>query len=271
MTDSDPLPNHRQSEILDALRRAGGSARIQSLASALEVSDETIRRNIRRLAEDGLVEKLHGGARLVERVDEADLATRLLENTGGKRRIADHVAGLVPDGAALFLDVGSTTSFIADALAGHQRLTVFTNSVVVAAKLATRNRNRVYFAGGELRAHDGGAFGPEALALLDYAAPDLAILSATGICPDRGFLLADLAEARLARAMIARAGRAILAADSRKFHRIAPVSLGDPAGVSLLVCDSAPPPDIRAAARAWGTEIQVAEGGPAQPERPDDV
>lgn len=260
MTDTDPPANHRQSEILDALRRAGGSARIQSLASTLEVSDETIRRNIRRLAEDGLVEKLHGGARLVERVDEADLETRLRENPAGKRRIAAEVAAMVDPGAALFLDVGSTTSYIADALAGHQRLTVFTNSVVVACKLATRNGNRVYFAGGELRAHDGGAFGPEALGLLEYAAPDLAILSASGICPQRGFLLADLAEARLARAMIARAGRTILAADARKFHRIAPVSLGDPSGVGLLVCDALPPEDIRAAARGWGTAIRVAAG-----------
>lgn len=250
--------NHRQVEILEALRRAGGAARIQSLASALEVSDETIRRNIRRLAEDGLVEKLHGGARLVERVDEADLETRLLENIPGKRRIAQRVAAMVPDGASLFLDVGSTTSFIADALQARSRLSVFTNSLAVAWKLATRNGNRVFFAGGELRPSDGGTFGPEALDFLEYFTADLAIISATGLCPDRGFLLADLSEARLARKMVDRAARVIVAADSRKFHRLAPVSLGDPSQIDHLVCDEAPPEVIRAAAEGWGITVTVA-------------
>ncbi len=250
--------NHRQVEILDALRRSGGAARIQSLAAALDVSDETIRRNIRRLAEEGLVEKLHGGARLVERVDEPDLQTRLLENIPGKRRIAERVAAMVPDGSSLFLDVGSTTSFIADALQVRSRLCVITNSLAVAWKLATRNANRVFFAGGELRALDGGTFGPEALEFIDNFTADLAIVSTTGICPDRGFLHADLSEARLARKMIARASRCIVAADSRKFHRLAPISLGDPSQVDLLVCDAPPPEVIRAAAEGWGTTICVA-------------
>ncbi|MBE2276145.1 MAG: DeoR/GlpR transcriptional regulator [Rhodobacteraceae bacterium] len=258
LSDPDATANHRQVEILDALRRAGGAARIQSLANALDVSDETIRRNIRRLAAEGLVEKLHGGARLVERVDEADLQTRLQENIPGKRRIAGCVAAMVADGASVFLDVGSTTSFIADALQAHSRLNVFTNSLAVAWKLATRNANRVFFAGGELRPADGGTFGPEALEFLDYFTADLAIISATGLCPDRGFLLADLSEARLARKMMTRAARVIVAADSRKFHRLAPVSLGDPAQVDMLVCDAPPPEVIRLAAEGWGVDICVA-------------
>lgn len=250
--------NHRQVEILDALRRAGGAARIHSLAAALNVSDETIRRNIRGLAEEGLVEKLHGGARLVERVDEADLQTRLLENIPGKRRIAARVAAMVPDGSTLFLDVGSTTSFIADALQSHSRLTVITNSLAVAWKLATRNHNRIFLAGGEVRPLDGGTFGPEALDFMEYFSVDMAIISATGICPDRGFLFSDLSEARMARKMMARAARVILAADSRKFHRLAAISLGDPAAVDHLVCDAAPPDVIRAAAEGWGVSISVA-------------
>lgn len=250
--------NHRQVEILDALRRAGGAARTHSLANALGVSDETIRRNIRRLAEEGLVEKLHGGARLVERVSEADLQTRLLENIPGKRRIAARVAAMVPDDSTLFLDVGSTTSFIADALQSHSRLTVITNSVAVAWKLATRNANRVFFAGGEVRPVDGGTSGPEALDFMDWFTADMAIISATGLCPDRGFLFSDLSEARMARRMMSRAARVIVAADSRKFHRLAAISLGDPSDVDQLVCDATPPEVIRAAAESWGISISVA-------------
>lgn len=254
----DVATNLRQSEILAALRRAGGSLRIQSLASELSVSDETVRRNIRRLVDDGLVDRVHGGARLTAEVVEGDIQVRLQESPEAKRRIAACVAKMVEDGMSLFLDVGSTTAFIADALRDHRKLTVVTNSVAVAAKLATRNGNRIFFAGGELRAHDGGSFGPEALAFVENFHTDLAILSVTGICAERGFLLYDLAEARFARAILGRTSRSIMAADHRKFSRIAPVSLGDPKQVSVIVTDAQPPVSLRMAAQEWGCTITVA-------------
>ncbi len=250
--------NHRQGEILAALRRAGGSARIGALAATLQVTDETVRRNIRRLEAEGLVEKVHGGARLTEPAAEGDLPARIAEQPEAKRRIAECVAGLIPDGASLFLDVGSTTTFIADALRDHRTLTVITNSVTVAAKLATRNGNRLFFAGGELRAHDGGCFGPEVLRFIAGFHTDFAVMSATAISAERGFMLYDLDEARIARAMMAQAAATIVAADSRKFDRTAPVLVGDPAGVGLLVTDDTPPPAIAEAARLWGTRIKIA-------------
>lgn len=249
---------HRQGEILAALRRAGGSARIQALATALAVTDETVRRNIRRLEAEGLVEKLHGGARLTEPVAEGDLQSRVREQPEAKRRIADCVAGLIPDGASLFLDVGSTTAFIADALRDHRTLTVVTNSVTVAAKLATRNGNRVFFAGGELRAHDGGSFGVDALQFIANFQTDFAVMSATAINAEQGFLLFDLEEARFARAIMAQARSTIVAADSRKFGRSAPIVVGDPARVSVLVTDDSPPAAVIEAAKHWGTRIKLA-------------
>ncbi|HPB99877.1 MAG TPA: DeoR/GlpR family DNA-binding transcription regulator, partial [Polyangiaceae bacterium] len=259
MNDLDFTSNHRQAEILDAWRKAGGTARIQSLAIALDVSDETIRRNLRRLAEGGLVEKMHGGARLVERAVEADLNTRLQEHAEPKRRIAEEVARLVEDGTSLFLDVGSTTNLIADALQGHSSLSIVTNSVAVAYKLAMRNGNRVFFAGGELRPNDGGSFGPEALDFLRNFRLDLAVISTSGVCPERGFLFSDLSEVQLARTMMQNAARCVVAADSRKFHRTAPISLGDPKQIDVLVCDEPPPDEILMAARGWGTMICVAQ------------
>lgn len=258
MNDLDFTSNRRQAEILEALRRAGGTARIQSLATALDVSDETIRRNLRRLAEGGLVEKLHGGARLVERAIEADLYTRLQEHAEPKRHIAEAVSRLVENGTSLFLDIGSTTNLIAEALLSHTDLSIVTNSVAVAFKLAMRNGNRVFFAGGELRVNDGGTFGPEALGFLQNFRLDLAVISTSGVCPKRGFLFSDLSEAQLARTMVENASRRVVAADSRKFHRTAPIALGDPRQIDVLVCDEDPPMDILAAASGWGTLICVA-------------
>jgi DeoR family glycerol-3-phosphate regulon repressor len=251
-------PTHRQQEILDALRRAGGSLRVQRLASDLDVSEETVRRNLKRLAEAGHVEKMHGGARLADMGGEGDFQHRLRIATGAKQRIARHVAAMIPDGGSVFLDVGSTTSYIADALRDHAGLLVVTNSVSVAFKLSTRGGNQVYMAGGALRAHDGGAFGAEALSFAGNFKTDLAVLSTAGITARNGFMLFDLEEANFSRAIIQGAARRIVAADSSKFGRAAPITLCDPSLIGTLVSDAAPPADLSAAAAEWGTEIEVA-------------
>jgi len=251
--------NHRQKEILDQLRRSGGSMRIHALAQQLHVTEETVRRNLRTLADDGVVERMHGGVRLVSETGEADFNARLQENPEAKRRIARHVAAMLPDDASLFLDIGSTTAHIADALRDHKRLVVVTNSVYVAFRLATRNENRVFMAGGELRSHDGGAFGTDAMTFATNFNTDFAVLSSAGITP-RGFMLFDLEEARFSRLIMQQAATCIMATDSSKFGREAPVDIGHPERVDYLVCDAAPPPDIETAARSsWGTEIQIAK------------
>ena len=156
---------HREREIIEALRLNGGSSRIQPLAAQLGVSEETIRRNVKKLADDGRVRKVHGGVHLPDAEPGAEtepsFAQRMDRNPEAKRRIAARVAAMVGNGDSLILDIGSTTAYIARALRRHRDLFVVTNSVAVAHLLAARNNNRVFMAGGELRAHDGGAFGAE--------------------------------------------------------------------------------------------------------------
>jgi DeoR family glycerol-3-phosphate regulon repressor len=142
---------HREREIVEALRVSGGSSRIQTLAVRLGVSEETIRRNVKKLADDGLVRKVHGGVHLPDAEIETSFRQRMDRNPDFKRRIAARVATIVKNGDSLFLDIGSTTAYIARALRGHRDLFVVTNSVAVAHLLAARNNNRVFMAGGELR------------------------------------------------------------------------------------------------------------------------
>jgi len=252
-------PTHRQQEILDALRRAGGSLRVQRLAADIGVSEETVRRNLKVLADAGHVDKMHGGARLAEMPGEGDFQHRLSIAAGAKQRIARHVAAMIPDGASVFLDVGSTTSYIADALRDHTDLLIVTNSVSVAYKLATRGGNRVYMAGGALRAHDGGAFGAEAIAFARNFKTDLAVLSTAGITAGGGFMLFDLEEANFSREIIRGAARCIVAADASKFGRAAPIALCDPALIGTLVTDAPLPGDLAEAARGWSMTIEVAD------------
>lgn len=168
------INNQTQSEILNAVRKAGGTSRIVNLAKRLDVSEETIRRNVKTLAKEGILEKVHGGVRLLVDEEEGNFQSRMLEWPDAKRKIAATVADMIGNDSSLFLDVGSTTAFIADALKNHNRLMVITNSVAVAFKLATRNENRVFMAGGELRAHDGGAFGVAARTFFENFETDYA-------------------------------------------------------------------------------------------------
>jgi DeoR family transcriptional regulator, glycerol-3-phosphate regulon repressor len=259
MTHAVTHQNYRQQAILDDLRASGGAGRITDIARALAVSQETVRRNIKHLAEIGMVEKLHGGARLLAPVDEADLRQRIGENPQPKARIARRVAALIPDGASCFLDIGSTTIYVAEALKNHSGLLVATNSIAVAHKLAMRNDNRIFMAGGELRAHDGGVFGADAM---DFAArfqTDFAILSATAVSATSGLMLNDMEEAKFARLILQNAARRIVTADARKFARTAPICAAPLSLIDVLVTDQPPPADIRTAARTHGVEILIAD------------
>lgn len=251
--------SQREREILDILNDSG-SARIQDMARRLAVTEETIRRAVKRLEATGLVTKVHGGVHLKDWGPEPSFAQRFAQNPLAKRRIAAHLAGMIGDGASLFLDVGSTTAYVAQALRQRRELLVVTNSLAVAQTLTSRNGNRVFMAGGELRSHDGGAFGAEALAFVRQFQVHHAVLSAAAVDARAGFMLHDLREAEFSRAIIERADEATIAADATKFGRSAPIRVAEPAAFRRLVTDAAPPADIAALLAGAGVEVSVAAG-----------
>lgn len=222
------------------------------------VSEETIRRNVRKLAAAGMVRKVHGGVYLPDTVQELTFHQRMDENPDAKRRVASAVAAIIRDGDSLFLDIGSTTAYVAQALRGHRDLFVVTNSVAVAHTLATRNGNRVFLAGGELRSHDAGAFGREALAFVQQFSVQYAVLSAAAIDAGTGFMLFDLQEAEFSRGIMARAAQTIVAADATKFGRRAPIRMAAPDGIDMLVTNAAPPADIAETLAAASVRVIVA-------------
>lgn len=236
---------HREMEILEELRLSG-SCRIQDLARRLNVSEETIRRNVKNLSRQGLVRKVHGGVYIPEALREPSFTQRMNVNPDAKRRIAAHLAAIIQNGDSLILDIGSTTAYVARALREHHNLFVVTNSVAVAQMLATRNNNRVFLAGGELRPHDAGAFGKEAIAFVRQFSVQYAVLSVAAIDADTGFMLFDLQEAEFSREILDRAECSIVAADHSKFGLRAPIRIAEPAAFDMLVTDEPAPPDIAA-------------------------
>ncbi len=253
-----PRGNHREREILDEVRLAGGAARIHFLAERLGVSEETIRRNVKALEAGGQVHKVHGGVYLAEPQDEQPFRQRMDENPDAKRRIAAEVASIVRDGDSLFLDIGSTTAYIAQALQRHNELFVVTNSVVVAHTLAARNDNRVFMAGGELRGHDGGAFGHGAIDFVRGFTVRYAVLSVGAINADSGFMLHNMQEAEFSRAVMGQAQTRMVAADSAKFGRWAPIVVADASSFDMLVADEAPPEAIATMLKRADIELVLA-------------
>ncbi|MEM7074548.1 MAG: DeoR/GlpR family DNA-binding transcription regulator [Pseudomonadota bacterium] len=251
--------NQREDEILRELYRAGGSCRVSVLAHTLGVTLETIRRNVRTLQERNIVRKVHGGVHLVEDIQEPTLATRLEVKVEVKERLANAVADIIGHGDSVFLDIGSTTAYVARALSNHSELFVVTNSVYVASQLASRNGNRVFIAGGELRPHDAGAFGAESHDLIKRLNVRFAVLSVGAINAEDGFMLHDLDEANLAKVAIDNAQVGIVVSDAQKFGKRAPIKLDEEAKINLLVTEQDPPEDIAAFLKAHDIDVLVAK------------
>jgi DeoR family glycerol-3-phosphate regulon repressor len=226
----------RHRAILEAVS-LGGQARVLDLAKRLGVSDETIRRDLKDLTAEGLVQKTHGGVMLPEPLGEPRFDRRMSQEAAAKKAIARVAAAQVRDGDAILLDTGSTTAYLARALRGHRNLLVVTNSVDIARTLATRNGNRVYMAGGELRADDGAALGVSATSFVQQFRVRLCFLSIGAIDLDDGLMDFHLEEAEFSRVAMRRAERTIIVADHTKFGRRALVSVCPLSSVQTLITD----------------------------------
>ncbi|ENZ82926.1 MULTISPECIES: DeoR/GlpR family DNA-binding transcription regulator [Caulobacter] len=230
----------RQREILRKLKlRPGENHAIGRLAQDLEVSEETIRRELRVLEARGAVVWTHGAVQLAAASSEGPLDRRMQENVAEKTRIAAAAAEFVRDGDIVFIDAGTTACFVARVLAGARRdLKVITNSLVVAETLGGRNGNALFLAGGEMD-YDYRAFSDQvAQAYVAQFTPHLAILTVGGVHPDHGLTDRHAREAAMSRIVYERADRVLLAADHTKFGRLGLIRTASPEEVDILVTDA---------------------------------
>ena len=247
----------RQAAILRALSREG-SCSVMDLAQQLAVSDETIRRDIKTMAAKGLLERVHGGAILPDILREPDFQKRMAFNAEAKGRIARAVAREVRSGDSIFIDTGSTTLYVARALAEHSDLMVVTNGADIARTLAQSGRNKVYLAGGEIRSDDGAVLGGSAVRFVESFRVRIAVLSIGAIHLEDGCMDFHLNEADLAQVAIGRASRVIVVADHSKFGAQASVRVCDFSQISALVTDRDPPAPFARRLEDAGVELVVA-------------
>lgn len=247
----------RRRLILDVARETG-SVSVDYLADRLEVTPQTIRKDLNVLAQQSLLSRVHGGAVVTSGVDNLHYAERRLVAADRKEAIGAAAAALVPDGASLFINIGSTTEAIARHLTGHRELMVITNNLNVVDIFADCPGIEVIAAGGKVRRADRAVVGALAMDFIRAFRVDYALIGASAIEADGTFLDFDVDEVRVSQTIIAQARQVILALDSSKLGRPAPVRIGDLGDVDFLVTDAV---GAALGAACKAAEVRVVETG----------
>nr|MDT0657365.1 DeoR/GlpR family DNA-binding transcription regulator [Micromonospora sp. DSM 115978] len=245
----------RQQEIV-RLARAEGRVDVAALAESLNVTAETIRRDLTTLERAGVLRRVHGGAIPVERIGfEPALATRDSVLIDEKERIAKAALAELPEEGAVILDAGTTTARLAQAIPGDRELTVVVNSPVLASTLGTRANLNVLLLGGRVRGKTLATVDDWALRPLADMYVDVAFLGTNGCTVERGLTTPDPAEAAVKRAMIAAARRTVVLADHTKIGNDYLARFGALTDIDLLISDSGLDEDLVADLEAAGVRV----------------
>lgn len=227
--------------MLTTQRRALISARLsrdgeivaKRLADELQLSEDTIRRDLREMAAEGLLKRVHGGALpLVPPLP--DFAARQEIAGDVKRWLGRKAAGLVTPGQTIFLDGGTSNAEIARALPREMRLTIVTHSPTIAAELE-RHEADVILIGGRLYKHSMVATGAAALAAIAAIRVDIFFLGVTAIHPVHGFSTGDYEEAAVKRAILAQAAETFVVATAEKFGAASPHHVANVEDIAGLI------------------------------------
>lgn len=249
----------RQKAILEIVKTHGFVA-TEQLVSQFNVTPQTIRRDINILCSHGLLQRFHGGAGQATSVENEAYDRRLHSSVEAKRSIAAAVAKHIPNGSSLFLNIGTTTEIVAQALINHKSLTIVTNNLHVAMILSNNDDFDVMIAGGQLRKRDGGIIGPATTEFIERFRLDFGVIGVSGIDIDGSLLDFDYQETRNAEAIIANSRETILVADHSKFGRRAMSRFGHLSQIDYLFTDRELPDSFQDLAATSGVAIQICSG-----------
>ncbi|MBT9500644.1 MAG: DeoR/GlpR transcriptional regulator [Burkholderiaceae bacterium] len=253
------IPNPRQNDLLQEVR-ARGSVSVEALADKFGVTLQTVRRDVQRMAEAGLVARFHGGVRVPSSTTE-NIAYRQRQalQADGKARIAKAIAARIPAGSSLFLNLGTTTEAVARELLHHKGLRVITNNLNVATILSDNTECELVMVGGTVRARDRGVVGEAAVDFIRQFKVDIGLVGISGIEADGTLRDFDYREVMVARAIIEHSRQVWLAADHSKFNRPAMAEVAQLQQLDLLITDEAPPEPFPALLNDAGVELVVAD------------
>jgi DeoR family transcriptional regulator of aga operon len=257
----------RLAAIIELLAASDG-VEVDELVDSLGISAATARRDLDALAEQRLLTRTRGGAAPLSVAYELPLRYKNHQRTAEKQRIARMAAQMIPTGSVVGLTGGTTTTAIAAALAmrtdavpssGLYAFTVVTNSVNIAAQLATRPSLKIVVTGGVLNARSYELVGGYAEQVLRGLTIDVAFIGVNGIDAEVGATTHDEREAAANRLMAARARQAVVVADSSKIGRAAFAVMGGPERFPILLTDAGITPEQRAEFVERGYDVRIAE------------
>ena len=251
-------PNPRQQALLDEVR-ARGAVSVERLAQRLDVTMQTVRRDVQRLADAGLLLRFHGGVSLPREAPAvAAWKERQALQADAKARVARSLAAAIPEGSTLMMGVGTTVEAVARELLKKSGLQVITHNLHVAGLLSEHTDCKVHMAGGVLRGRDSALEGESTVAYLRQFKVDISIVSALGIDPDGTLRDRDLRELPVAHAMMAQARETWLVADVSKFSQPALVEFAHLQDMKRVFTDALPPAPFPQLMQDWGVALTIA-------------
>ncbi len=222
-----------------------GSVTSEQLVDILNVSPQTVRRDLNQLAALNQIQRHHGGASLLSSsVVNHSYAKRRIKHQAKKQQIAHQLAAHITNGSSLFLDIGITAETVAQALLKHRDLRVVTNNLHVAKLLMGKTGFEVLLAGRVIRSRDGEVVGEVTIDFIRQFRLDYGIITVSGIDLDGSLLDFDYYEERITQAIIASSRSIILATDHSKFGGNAMINIGNIAQVNHFYTDQALAQDI---------------------------
>ncbi|MFT9331102.1 DeoR/GlpR family DNA-binding transcription regulator [Acetobacter persici] len=247
----------RRALILQFVQQQGYVAN-EDLAKTLHVTVQTVRRDVNSMAAEGIVARHHGGASALTFAENIAYSDRQILNLSQKDAIGERAAAAIPDGASLFINIGTTTEAFARSLRTHRALRVITNNIHVATLLTPAPECSLVITGGTVRLRDGGIVGPAAAAMIEQYRADFGVIGISGIDEDGTLLDFDADEIAAAQAIIRNSRTVFLLADHTKFMRRPMARVGHISEVSAFYTDQAPPSGIRTILKDAGVSLHIA-------------
>lgn len=235
--------NERQNQILNWVQQVD-SLLVEEMVTHFGVSSQTIRKDINQLAERHLVRRTHGGIAPVSSIENLPFDHRQYLNSESKLAIAESVAKDIPDGASVFLGVGTTVEYVAKALLQHAHLQIFTNNLTVAGIFGENPDIRVSVLSGKLRHRHHDLVGEDTLDGLRRYYFDYGVLGCGGLDEEQGVLDFDPQEAAVSRVLVEQSRHALLVADQHKWGRKATARVTPFSSIDCLYTDQLTPKQL---------------------------
>ncbi|WP_322029342.1 DeoR/GlpR family DNA-binding transcription regulator [Paraburkholderia sp. J76] len=226
------LTDQRKKAILEALKREG-QVLAGELSAKFGVSEDTVRRDLRELAAEGLLQRVHGGA-LPASPAVAPIAERRGMEVAAKRRIAQRAAAMIAPGQVAIVDGGTTSALLVECLPRDLRATIVTHSPGVAVALAEHPAIEVVLIGGKLYKHSVVTVGAAAVEAIAHIHADLYFMGVTGVHAIAGLSTGDFEESYVKRALAARAAETVVLASAAKLNAASPYCIG-PIGMAQTI------------------------------------